>query len=85
MNFENPTLANGFDKNKESDNSAVILKKDGKYYLGLMRKGNNKIFSDKNLVLTKSGLEDRKYEKMVYKLFSDPKKIFHMFVFPQRA
>src|SRR3989344_3790407 len=38
LNFENPTLANGWDKNKEPDNSAVILLKDGKYYLGLMRK-----------------------------------------------
>lgn len=85
LNFENPTLANGWDKNKESDNFAVILMKDGKYYLGLMKKGNNKIFDEKNSVLMKKSLQNGSYKKMVYKLFSDPKKDFPHICFSARG
>ena len=76
LNFENPTLANGWDKNKESDNSAVILLKNKKYFLGLMRKGKNKIFDDKNNTEFVKDVKNGVYEKVVYKLFSDPKKDF---------
>lgn len=71
LNFENPTLANGWDKNKESDNSAVILRKGGRYYLGLMRKGNNKIFDDRNKNKFTENIKNGKYEKMVYKYAKD--------------
>jgi len=85
LNFENPTLANGWDKNKEPDNSAVILLKDGKYYLGLMRKGNNKIFDDRNKAEFAKNIENSVYEKMVYKLFSDPKKDFPHVCFSKKG
>jgi transposase len=68
LNFENPTLANGWDKNKETDNTAIILRQDGRYYLGVMEKKNNTIF--KKVPQSTSG-----YEKMVYKLFPDPAKM----------
>ena len=45
LNFENSTLLNGWDLNKESDNTSVLLRKDGLYYLGIMDKKSNKIFS----------------------------------------
>lgn len=76
LNFNNPTLADGWDKNKESDNSAVILRKDGKYYLGLMSKGNNKIFDDRNIQDFSKNIEQGKYEKVVYKFFPDQAKMF---------
>ena len=85
LNFENPTLANGFDKNKESDNSAVILLKDGKYYLGLMKKGNNKIFDDRNNAEFVKNIENGVYKKIVYKLFSDPKKDFPHVCFSKKG
>ena len=76
LNFENPTLADGWDKNKESDNSAVILRKDGKYFLGLMSKGNNKIFDDRNTDKFSQNITEGKYEKVVYKFFPDQAKMF---------
>ena len=85
LNFENPTLANGWDKNKESDNSAVILLKDEKYYLGLMRKGNNKIFDDKNKTEFIKNIENGVYKKVVYKLFPDPAKMMPKVCFSRKG
>lgn len=73
LNFENPTLADGFDKNKEANNTTVILRKDGKYYLAIMRKGFNKIFEPENIECGQD-VEKNKIEKMVYKTISDPVK-----------
>lgn len=73
LNFDNPTLANGWDKNKETDNTAVILRKEGEYYLAVMKKGNNHIFDDKNVGLPDA--DEDCYEKLVYKLFPDPSKM----------
>lgn len=85
LNFENPTLADGWDKNKESDNFAVILRKEGKYFLGLMKKGNNKIFDDRNREMFKvdNGIES--YEKLVYKLFPDPSKMMPKVCFSKKG
>ena len=43
LNFDCPTLANGWDENKESSNDAIILRKDGKYYLGVGYRLNNMV------------------------------------------
>lgn len=74
LNFENPTLANGWDKNKEADNAAVILRKDGRYFLGVMKKGKTRIFSEKAFI-AENFSSDNSYEKTVYKLFPDPAKM----------
>jgi len=71
LNFENPTLADGWDKNKERSNSAVILRKDGRYFLGLIKKGHNNIFTNSNEEKFKENLDTGKYEKMVYKFNKD--------------
>jgi len=76
LNFDNPTLANGWDKNKEEANFAVILRRDEKYFLGLMAKGHNKIFDDRFEEKFKEKIEDGKYEKVVYKFFPDQAKMF---------
>lgn len=70
LNFENSTLLHGWDENKERDNTAVILRKDGLYYLGIMNKRHNKIFDVDNLPS-----EGPCYEKMVYKLLPGPNKM----------
>lgn len=76
LNFENGTLLDGWDENKEAENFGVILKKDKKYYLGLMLKKSNKIFTDKFKNEIYGGTNNGYYEKMYYKFMADPKKDF---------
>ncbi len=78
VNFNCPTLANGWDRNKEKDNLCMILRKDGLYYLAIMNKSN------------KQGLEPDEalegscyYEKMVYKYVPDPAKMLPKVMFPK--
>ena len=66
LNFENSTLMNGWDLNKEQDNTTVILRKDGLYYLAIMDKKHKKVFDEKNIL--GSG---ECFEKMEYKFFKD--------------
>lgn len=70
LNFQNPTLLNGWDKNKERDNLAIILRKGGLFYLGIMNKKSNKIFMD-----DVPEDEGNFYEKMEYKLLPGPNKM----------
>ncbi len=72
LNFENPTLLDGWDKNKEAANFGVILRDGDKFYLGIMRKGHNNIFANQH----HSNFEGQGLQKMVYKFFPDPKKMF---------
>lgn len=68
LNFESSQLLGGWDKNKENDCLSVILRKDSKYYLGIMDKGNNKIFDT-------YPADGECYEKMVYKLLPGANKM----------
>ncbi len=70
LNFENSTLLDGWDKNKEKDNCSVLFRKDGLFYLGVMDKKHNKIFED--YVDTNS---DENFEKIVYKMLPGPNKM----------
>lgn len=67
LNFENPTLADGWDKNKEQANTSIILLKDGKYYLGIMNAKDKPKLIDG---LCKQP-EDH-YDKMILRLISNP-------------
>lgn len=69
LNFENSTLMDGWDLNKERDNTTVILRKDGLYYLAIMNRHHNKVFDTKNLTDT-----GECYEKMEYKQIADAGK-----------
>lgn len=64
LNFENSTLLNGWDVNKETDNTSVILRKDGLYYLAIINKKHNKVL---NAYKTKCSSKDSYFEKMEYK------------------
>lgn len=70
LNFGNPTLMDGWDLNKERDNSAVILRKNGLYYLAIMDKRHNRVFDAVNM--PSNGVC---YEKMEYKLLPGPNKM----------
>jgi CRISPR-associated protein Cpf1 len=70
LNFENSTLLDGWDVNKEADNASLIFRKDGLYYLGIMNKKHNKIFRKDN----EPG-DGAFYEKMEYKLLPGANKM----------
>ena len=70
LNFENSTLMDGWDLNKEQANTTVILRKDGLYYLAIMNKKNNKVFDVKNI-----SSKGECYEKMEYKLLPGANKM----------
>lgn len=72
LNFENVQLLKGWDVNKETDNTSVIFRKDGLYYLGIMDKRHNDIFKNDKIPGLNEG-EDY-YEKMRYKLISGANK-----------
>ena len=69
LNFANATLLKGWDRNKEVDNACVILRRNGLYYLGIMDKGFRRSFEGNY------PSDGDCYEKMVYKLLPDPKKM----------
>ncbi len=70
LNFSNPTFLNGFDINKETANTSIILKDEKNYYLAIMDKKHNKSF-----VKYPYSDDEQYFEKMNYKLFPDPKKM----------
>ena len=70
LNFDNPQLLGGWDRNKETDYRCVLLRDKTNYYLGIMDKGSNKAFEDKHFDGEKAF-----YEKMKYKLLPDPSKM----------
>lgn len=72
LNFQNSTLLNGWDLNKERDNTSVLLRKDGLYYLAIMNKDHNKVFDIKQ---TKEKNSGECYEKIEYKLLPGPNKM----------
>lgn len=70
LNFENSTLLNGWDLNKETDNTSLLFEKDGLYYLGIMNKKHNKSFLNK-----KESEENNCYKKIEYKLLPGANKM----------
>lgn len=69
LNFDCPTLADGWDENKESSNDAIILRKNGKYYLGIFNPKDKPKFQNEECK------DENCYEKMVYKQFDAMKQI----------
>lgn len=69
LNFENSQLLGGWDANKESDYSSILLRRNGKYYLAIMDKKETKILGKA------MQSEGECYEKMVYKLLPGANKM----------
>ncbi len=80
LNFENVTLLDGWDVNKEMDNTSVIFQKDGLYYLGIMDKEHNKIFEN----IPVSSDEKDFYEKMYYKWLPGANKMLPKVIFSEK-
>ena len=80
LNFDNPTLANGWDQNKEDANTAILLLKNGLYYLGIMNAKNKPKI--KNFKISEG--EDC-YDKMVYKLLPGPNKMLPKVFFSEKG
>lgn len=72
LNFDNPQLLGGWDKNKESNYRTVLLHKDGFYYLAVMVKSHSKAFVDAPEITSD---DEDYYEKMEYKLLPGPNKM----------
>ena len=70
LNFENSTLLNGWDVNKEEANTSILFRKGENFYLGVMDKDHNKVF--RNIPKSKSS---QFYEKVNYKLLPGASKM----------
>lgn len=83
LKFGNPTLADGWDKNKEADNKVIILLKDDCYYLAIMSndKGANKSF----VKIPKVQSDEPVYKKMNYKLLPGPNKMLPKVFFSEKG
>lgn len=79
LNFENNTLLGGWDKNKEKDNTAVILLKDNKYFLAIMDRRHRNLFNPAPVAESKNI-----YQKMVYKLLPGASKMLPKVFFSAR-
>lgn len=79
LNFKNPTLANGWDLSKEYDNTAIILLREGKYYLGIMDPKKKK-----NIRFEEGTGSGPFYRKMVYKLLPGPNKMLPKVFFSEK-
>ena len=81
LNFQNPQFLGGWDRNKESDYSAVLLKKAGCYYIAIMDSNFKKVFE--SIPEVKAG--EQKYEKVVYKLLPGPNKMLPKVFFSKKG
>jgi len=79
LNFKNPTLAAGWDISKEYDNTAVIFRRDGMYYLGIMDPKKKK-----NINLKGCPCTGPYYQKMEYKLLPGPNKMLPKVFFSKK-
>ena len=70
LNFDNVSLAKGWDVNKESDYTCILLRRSGQYYLGLLNPKDKPRFDPENNGETCINKNDC-YEKLVYKYFKD--------------
>ncbi|UXZ05043.1 type V CRISPR-associated protein Cas12a/Cpf1 [Moraxella nasicaprae] len=70
LNFDNATLLNGWDLNKEKDNFGIILQKNGNYYLAILDKDHKKVFEQAPVATSQDV-----YQKMLYKLLPGPNKM----------
>lgn len=73
LNFNNPNLGAGWSITKETDYMSNILRRHGKYYLGILSGNKKPIIPEPN---SKNG-----YEKMVYHYISDVSKMLPKCIF----
>lgn len=83
--FNCSTLADGWDRNKESDNNAVILLKDGNYYLAVIQPAQKQTDGKRERKVRFADLETDGigpcFRKMVYKYLPGPNKMLPKVIF----
>ena len=79
LNFENSTLLDGWDVNKEEANTSILFVKKGIYYLGVMDKKHNKVFR----VISKPSSTSY-YAKINYKLLPGASKMLPKVFFSEK-
>ena len=79
LNFGVPSLGDGWDLNKERDNKAILLFKDGLSYLGIMNAKNQ----PKIVGIDKK--ENESYSKMIYKFLPGPNKMLPKVFFSRKG
>lgn len=77
--FNNPTLADGWDSNKETANAAVILLKDDDYFLGVLNPRSKPDFSK-----ITTAADGSVFRKMEYKLLPGPNKMLPKVFFSKK-
>ncbi len=89
--FDNSTLLDGWDKNKEKDNWWIILRKwnqqrqDWDYFLAIMKKGFHHLFDvARNPSLFQVNENEEFFEKMEYKLLPWPNKMLPKVFFSKK-
>lgn len=78
VNFNAPTLLNGWDINKEESNLSLLLEKDSLYYLAIMDTNYRKCFDLKDTKVANLALSDGEkpyYNKIEYKQVSGANKM----------
>lgn len=71
LNFNNVSLAKGWDVNKESDYTCTMLRKNGKYFLGIFNPKDKPKFDEENSNSESCSTIENCYEKLIYKYFKD--------------
>ena len=79
LNFGVPSLGDGWDLNKEKNNKAIILFKDGLSYLGIMNA------KSQIRIVGNSHPENGSYSKMVYKFLPGPNKMLPKVFFSKKG
>ncbi len=85
LNFENSSLAAGWDINKELDNYCIILTDNkSKHYLAILQKEHKKIFAKTETNMLYKVESDDFWNKMEYKLLPGPNKMLPKIFFSQK-
>lgn len=78
LNFQSPTLADGWDRNKEYTNNVMLFFDDGKYYLGILNAKLKPKFNETDIN------NESSIAKMMYKCIPNGAKYFSSKqIFPQ--
>jgi CRISPR-associated protein Cpf1 len=75
LNFDNSTLLDGWDVNKQTANSGILLKKADVYFLAIMDKQHNNVFEADVLARQPHKAAVNKYQKIDYKLLPGASKM----------
>ena len=83
--FDNPTLADGWDQNKENDNKCVLFFRDGGYFLGVLTPPKERGKGKVDFISLAKQSTGSTCKKMVYKYLCGPNKMLPKVFFPKKS